>query len=128
MRFISVKTALFVLNFFFTASIFFHIGVLLSIFPNDIIWGGRTGIDNWRQFEMISTFINLLFLGIVYWRQGLLPLAARPKLFRVLFMLMAVLFALNTVGNLLAKNPVEMWVFTPITGLSTLFCFQIGRT
>jgi len=127
MRAISVKNALLVLNIFFTASLCFHIGVLLGIFPNNIIWGGRTELDNWQQFEMISVGINLLFLFIVYWRQGLLPLAARPKLFRILFMLMAILFALNTIGNLFAKNPLEMWLFTPITAISCLFSYRISR-
>jgi hypothetical protein len=71
--------------------------------------------------------INLIFLLLVYWRQGLLPFPARPKLFRIIFTLMALLFALNTVGNLFAKNPIEMWVFTPITAISSWFCFRISR-
>lgn len=124
---LQTSTALKTLHVLFTASILFHIGVLLTIFPNDIIWGGRTGLDNWRQFEMVSIAINLLFLGIVYWRQGLLPLSPRPKLFRILFILMALLFALNTLGNLVAKNPLEMWLFTPISALSCLFCIRISR-
>lgn len=115
------------LHVFFTASVVFHIGVLLTIFPNDIIWGGRTNLGNWRQFEMVSIGINLLFLFLVYWRQGLLPLAARPRFFRIIFSIMALLFALNTLGNLFAKNPLEMWLFTPITALSCLFCLRISR-
>jgi hypothetical protein len=124
---LKTSTALRVLNVLFTASMLFHFGVLSGIFPNDIIWGGRTELDNWQQFEMVSIGINLLFLFLVYWRQGLLPLAARPKLFRILFLLMAILFMLNTVGNLFAKNPVEMWLFTPITAISCLLSFRISR-
>lgn len=123
----SLKMALRTLNFLFTASLLFHIGVLVGFFPNDIVWGGRTELDNWQQFEVISIGINLLFLLIVYWRQGLLPFAPQPKLFKIIFMVMAILFALNTVGNLLAKNPLEMWLFTPITALSSWFCFRISR-
>ncbi len=115
------------LHIFFSASLLFHIGVLMGIFPNDIIWGGRTDLGNWRQFEMISVGINLLFLFLVYWRQGILPLAARPQLFRIVFILMALLFALNTLGNLYAKNPLETWLFTPITAISCLLCFRISR-
>ena len=37
-----------------------------------------------------------------------------------------VLFFLNTLGNLTAKNVLETYIFTPLTLLLSIFCFRIA--
>ena len=44
------------------------------------------------------------------------------------FGLMALLFALNTAGNLLAVNPLEKIIFTPLTLLLALLSFRLVLT
>ncbi len=128
MRFISEKTAQNILIVIFSASLLFHGLVLAGILPNDIVWGGRTDLGNWQQFELVSIGVNLLLLLTVLWRKGSLPLPPKPRLLRVLFWGMTLLFALNTVGNLLAVTKLEMWLFTPLTFISTLLCLRLARS
>jgi len=37
-----------------------------------------------------------------------------------------VLFAINTVGNVLSKTSLETIIFTPLTFLSAVLCFRIA--
>ena len=41
---------------------------------------------------------------------------------------MALLFSMNTIGNLLADTNFEKFVFTPITVLLALLSWQLART
>ncbi len=78
------------------------------------------------RFETISIGINALMLAVVGLRAGVLPLRVPALALTIAFWLMAGLFALNTVGNLLSTNPFEKYTFTPITLLLPLLCLRLA--
>jgi hypothetical protein len=107
------ETAIFIaqntLIVFLTLALVYHHLVLMQVVPMDMAWGGRLKtLEEMYVFESISITINLLFLyGI--WRKS-----------RIVYALLTIIFALNTVGNLVAVNFWEMVIFTPITAISAI--------
>lgn len=103
--------------------ILFHILVITGIVPFSIVWGGRLDSPSEMiRFEAVSIFLNLLMLGVVAIRTGLLRVPVSSSLIRVLLWLMCALFALNIIGNLQSVNAFEKKVFTPLTILLAVCC------
>lgn len=101
----------------------FHISILLKIIPYDITWGGRLNNDaEMYAFESFSLAVNL-FLGFILLIRGQHIKALIPaKVVKVILWLFLVLFALNTIGNLVAETTFEKF----FAALTFLFCFLIG--
>jgi len=100
----------------------FHGLVLLKVIPYDIVWGGRLKSDaEMYQFEAVSILLNLLFLIIVLLRSNYISHKLKPLMLSIPLWLMAALFFLNSIGNLMAVNSLETKIFTPITILLTVF-------
>lgn len=100
----------------FSLTIVFHLLVLTSIIPHDIVWGSR--LSTTRQvliFETISIVLNGLFLAIMLIKIGFLKMNVSHKVLRGLQWGMFALFLLNTLGNLVSENSFEKMVFTPVT-------------
>ena len=93
----------------------FHLCILLKIIPYEITWGGRLSNDREMYvFESISIIINL-FLGLVLLIKGNYIRAIMPmKAINVILWIFLFLFALNTIGNILAKTYFEKF-FSIIT-------------
>ena len=93
----------------------FHLCILLIIIPYEITWGGRLSNDKEMYvFESISIIINL-FLGIVLLIKGNYIRVIMPiKVINVILWIFLFLFALNTIGNILAKTYFEKF-FSIIT-------------
>ena len=93
----------------------FHLCILLIIIPYEITWGGRLSNDKEMYvFESISIIINL-FLGLVLLIKGNYIRAIMPmKAINVILWIFLFLFALNTIGNILAKTYFEKF-FSIIT-------------
>ena len=93
----------------------FHLCILLKIIPYEITWGGRLSNDKEMYvFESISIIINL-FLGLVLLIKGNYIRAIMPmKVINVILWIFLFLFALNTIGNILAKTYFEKF-FSIIT-------------
>jgi hypothetical protein len=92
---------------FFVLALVYHSLVLMQVVPMDMAWGGRLKtLEELYVFESISITINVLFLYGVWMKK------------RLFYALIAIIFALNTVGNLVAVNFWEMVIFTPITAIS----------
>ena len=111
------------LLFLFSGSLIFHILVLTGVINYSIIWGGR--INNTSEmyiFESISLFTNALFLLIILLKAELLKTKLTLKVINIGVWSMAILFTLNTVGNLLSKNEMEKTIFTPVTLISAFLC------
>lgn len=91
---------------FLLFALVYHGLVLMQVVHMDMAWGGRLKtLEELYVFESISITLNVLFLYGV-WKQK-----------RLFYALLAVVFALNTVGNLVAVNFWEMVIFTPITAI-----------
>lgn len=96
-----------------------HFLVLFGIIPFEIVWGGRlTNSSQMFQFEIVSISLNLIMLVIVAIRSGYLCIDHNKKLITVSLWIMAGLFLLNTIGNLLSNNALEKIIFTPLGKLS----------
>ena len=110
-----------------SCTIIFHLLVLLGIIPSTIVWGGNLA-DKTQLYTMegISIAINCLMLFVILNYAGIIKINTNRKFLVAVIWLMFLLFLLNTVGNLLAKNAIETWVFTPLTLLLAIFCFRIA--
>ena len=104
----------------------FHILVLVGTVPTDIIWGGRLQTsEEILQFELIS-ILTLSLLGIVILGKQFSVKKRIQQLCTILLWLFAILFLLNTIGNLVAKNSLETIIFTPITLISAILCVRLA--
>jgi hypothetical protein len=106
----------------FTMSCCLHVLVLLQIVPYTIVGGGRIEtLHAMYVLESIALAVNLFFLLLVLVRMGFILPRLPRWITSVLLGLMTLVFALNTLGNLLAKSSLETWIFTPVTSLCVIF-------
>lgn len=126
-KLISLRTATTGILIILSFIIIFHLLVISGIIPSGIVWGGNiTGKDNLWLMESISIGANLVMVLFVLAYTGIIKLRISSTVVRIGFWLMFVLFMLNTLGNLMSKNPLETYLFTPLTLLLSLFCFKIA--
>ncbi|MBX2898859.1 MAG: hypothetical protein KF775_04390 [Cyclobacteriaceae bacterium] len=110
-----------------SAVVVFHVLVVLQVVPPEIVWGGRlTSRQELIRFEAVSITLNLFMIFVACHPAGFLKVL-NTRLIKWLLPIMAALFALNTVGNLLANNPLERWIFTPLTATLAVLCTLIVR-
>ena len=115
------------LTILFSITMVFHLLVLTSIIDFHLVWGGRLhSKTEMVQFETVSLIVNLLFLIIVALKMNWLRFRFPKVVVTVLLWLMAVVFSLNTLGNLVSLNRLETIVFTPITLVSAVFCVVLA--
>lgn len=103
----------------------FHLALMLKIIPYDIAWGGRlTNDSEMYVFESVSIIINL-FLGFTILIKGnYVKQMLSKKTVNIILWVFVVLFALNTVGNILAKTDFEKY-FTILTLSSSILILII---
>jgi len=102
------KTAICILLGLLLLVILFHLAIVLKFIPYDIAWGGR--IEDESQMyalETVSIVINLFLVIILLMKGQHLKMRFNEKLTNGMLWLFLVLFALNTIGNLLAKTIFE---------------------
>lgn len=99
-----------------SAVILFHLFILFGVIPYDIVWGGRLeSRTQMIRFEVVSISINILIILVtmmkVKWIRPIIPV----RVVNIILWIFAILFLLNTVGNLFSLNSLETIIFTPIT-------------
>lgn len=115
--------ALYGLLGFFAVFILIHLAILTGLLPYTIVWGSR--VKSKRQMirlEVFAVVVLLILSLIVAGAAGFLPLSMPFLFYKISLWVMAVLFALNTVGNLLSENAFEKWVFGACTVAMTILC------
>lgn len=102
------KTAIKIMLVLLAVVIIFHLCIVVRIIPYNITWGGRLQSDQEMYvFEAISIFINL-FLGFFLLMKGNFIKVQFPEtIMNFVLWTFVVLFALNTIGNLLARTLFE---------------------
>ena len=106
----------------------FHLLVLTGIVPYTIVWGGRFQNETQlRDFEVISVIINAFVILVVLIKGQHVNLHIPVKILNGILWFLVLLFAINTIGNLLAKTTTETIIFTPITFILALLCFRIAK-
>ena len=105
----------------------FHLLVLTGVIPYNMVWGGR--LENASQmyiFEAVSLIVNLAIIVVVAVKGGYLkPFLSKRTIAYILWALV-ILFSLNTIGNLLSKNSLELILFTPLTLISAVLCYRMA--
>jgi len=124
---ISEKTAGYFLLMLMACTIVFHSLILMSIIPYTITWGGRLeSVEEMYIMESVSIGLTLLMAWMVAVRIEVLDAKFPALLSQFIFGGMALLFLLNTIGNLFAVNSLETILFTPLTLLSSIACFRLA--
>lgn len=112
----------------FSGILIFHLLIITGIIPYDIVWGGRLhSREEMIRFEVVSIALNIVCLSAV-----LLKLNDRKKIIPIKWINgilwgMALLFTVNTVGNLYSDNHWERIIFTPVTILLTIGACILAR-
>jgi len=106
----------------YTLCILFHLLVLIKLIPYKMVWGGRlkTNADMYK-FELVSLLLNVVFLFISLIKANYFSFYVSTSFLNSVLWIMAILFLVNSVGNLLSKTKLEKTIFTPLTILLTLF-------
>jgi hypothetical protein len=106
--------------------IVFHLMVVLAIIPSDIVWGGSaSGIVNENNIillESVAIFVLILFSIPVWLKKRILSQgknAPTNKWLTFSLWIIAIYFAVNTIGNLMAVSTLEqfMGILTAILAL-----------
>ena len=105
----------------------FHLLVVIGVVPYSIVWGGRlTSHEEMLRMETVSILVNLAMIGLVCVYVGYLRIRIPAVVLKFLLWLMVLLFAFNTVGNLMSTSRLEQILFTPITLLLSLLFAQLA--
>ena len=111
-----------------TAVIVFHLLIVLQVIPYTIVWAGKLNtVEEMYAFEAVSITINLLLLLVLLLKGGYLKSRLSQRLLSGFLWVFIVIFALNTIGNLMAETQFERLAFTPMTFLSALLLWVIIR-
>ena len=122
----SQRQALNLMLILLIAIMLFHILVLIQVIPYTIVWAGKLkDIAEMRSFETVSILINTLLIVVLLFKAKYIQNNVPVKILNGIIWLFAMLFALNTIGNLFAKTKFELFVFTPLTLIFTLLCLRI---
>lgn len=121
----NAKTAIRIMLWILGVVMLFHLGILLKIIPYEITWGGRLKNDQeMYAFETVSLLINIFLFLIIMIKGGYLKAFIPLKVVNVILWIFVFLFALNTVGNILAKTNFEK-SFAIITAASSFLIWTI---
>ena len=120
-----VETAIKIMLSIVAALSIFHLCILFKIIPYEIAWGGRLKNDEEMYvFECASLLINFLLVFALLIKGKYIKAIFSMKLVNIILWLFLVLFALNTLGNILAKTNFEKF-FSILTLASTLLIWVI---
>lgn len=125
-KLISFKMAVRLTLILFMLFTLFHVLVLLRYVPDTIIWGGKIKDPAMLKFmEAVSAFVLLLSACTVLSKARILFGKFSRRADKLIWLL-PLLFALNSIGNMMAENLFERLVFTPVTLLLTLLTLRIA--
>ena len=105
----------------------FHLLVVSGAIPYGIVWGGRLeSASQMYLFEAVSLAVNLAAIAAVGVKAGYIKPLIPKRAATFLLWSLAILFALNTVGNIFAKTTLEAVLFTPLTLMSSVLCYRMA--
>ncbi len=108
--------------------IIFHVLVLIQVIPYAIVWAGRMkSVEEMVVFEGLSIAVNVFLIVTLLMKGEYLKTNFPERFLNGIIWFFAILFAVNTIGNLFSKTVFELVVFTPLTFISAFLCWQIVR-
>ncbi len=124
---IPFKVAISLFLTFLSLILIFHFLVILKIIPYTIVWAGKMKNDTQMyQFESVSVLINVILFSAILIKGKIVRWNVNPKIIQVILYIFAVIFALNTIGNLFAKMSLETYIFTPLTFILAFLCLRVA--
>lgn len=109
-------------------AIIFHSLILLKVIPYSVTWGGRlTSYNEVLIMVPVSLAINLFFILIVAIKAGFINITIPTAFLNGVLWAMAIIFALNTVGNLAAITWLEKAIATPLTLVASILSFRLAK-
>lgn len=103
----------------------FHFGILFKIIPYEIVWGGRlTSDEQMYMFEGISITLNSLLIILLLLKSQRIKVSVPIKIVHAGLWAFFGLFALNTIGNILAESTFEKF-FSIVTILLSVNLWMI---
>jgi len=125
-RLILQKQAINILIGLLTAVLVFHTLVLTAVIPYAIVWAGKvSSVEEMKKLEVISICINAFAILVFVLKADYIQHKMPVKILNAIILLLAVLFSLNTIGNLFAKSKFELYFFTPLTFILAVLCLRI---
>ena len=122
------KVALIIMFFILGIVLIFHFLILTNQIPYEKVWAGKlNSIEEMKSFETISILLNIFMLTILIVKYKQLKRKIKNKAIDILIWAFTIFFALNTLGNLLAKSTTELILGTFITLTSFILCFIIAK-
>jgi membrane-associated phospholipid phosphatase len=107
-------------------TIIFHILILTGVVPYEITWGGRLkSYEDMLWFETISILVNITVILIVAAHMRWVPFYIDRRITRIALWLLVAMFALNTIGNIIAVTVLEK-TFGILTLLLAVFCAKLA--
>ena len=111
-----------------TLVVIFHFAIITRRIPYQIVWAGKLkSVDEMYAFEAASIAINIFIIALLFLKAKHIKRNTSNKILDALLWLFVILFAANTVGNLMAETWFEKLVFTPLTLLSSILIWIIVR-
>lgn len=115
--FFSFRAAGLLILLLLSVVLFYHALILTQVVPYENVWGGKlTSLEQMYRLEAISVAANVLIVAVAILRLVLQD----NKCLSAFCWIFCVLYALNTVGNILAETKFERFVFTPVTLLLSI--------
>ena len=125
---ISIKTALIMLFYLLGLVLIFHFLIYFEQIPYDKVWAGKLkSFEEMRAFETFSIVLNIFMLSILSIKYKLLEKNKTNRVIDLFIWIFAILFAINTLGNLFAQNILELIFGTLLTLISSILCIVIVK-
>eukprot|EP01080_Neovahlkampfia_damariscottae_P012451 gene12451-gene5946 len=116
-----------ILIIFSVFGMLYNASVLLNIIPREYAWGNRVEESQIAFFLIISVVINFLFLLLNLAHGKFISfnkIGCKSQWISICFFIFSIIFFFNTIGNLLALNNLEKYIFSPLTFMLSLCCLD----
>ena len=108
--------------------VIFHFAVIIRLIPYQIVWAGKLkSVDEMFTFEAASIATNIFMIALLLLKVRYIKRDVSNKVLDALLWLFVILFAVNTVGNLMAETLFEKLVFTPLSLLLSVLIWVVVR-
>lgn len=106
----------------------FHFLVLANVISYEIVWAGKiNSVEEMYVFEISSIVVNFVLLFALLIKASYVRVNIPIRVINAVLWFFVFVFALNTIGNLMAKTLFERLVFTPLTLILALLIWRILR-
>ena len=106
----------------------FHILVLLSVIPADIVWGGAIQKETTNLFslEIISLFVTLLFAVVIAAKAGYIRTFRFQTAVNIGVWVVFAILLLSMVANVASGVAFENLIFAPIAVVLTFCAYRLA--